>query len=121
MRFIALLLFIFAMTSPAEAKVTGKEILGACREIASATSTKDELSEEPRMIGHCAGVIEALMVTSRLYSDGTKFCSPENASTSQGPKVLVKFLDEHPQALNEQAIILVLMAFKVAWPCSKAN
>jgi hypothetical protein len=122
MRFVALLLFTVAWTSCAPAQSsgwTGNEILAACRDVAS--SAKDDPFEEPFVAGHCAGMIQALMVTSRQYSDGTKFCSPENASTNQGAKVLVKFLDDHPQALNLHVIPLALAAFRNAWPCPKAN
>src|SRR5260370_28823967 len=98
MRFLVTLLLIFASTSYALAQgafMTGNEILTACRVIATYDPAKDDPQfPDPLHEGYCAGMIDALILTSQLKSSEVKFCSG-NASISQAAKVLVKFLDEH--------------------------
>src|SRR5258708_27306737 len=123
MRFIAVLLLTFASTSSALAGGgwTANELLEACRGIATlATFNKDDPPDDQISAGICIGMIGTLMITGRDYSDN-KFCSPDHATIQQGAKVLVKFLDDHPQALNLPAAPLAVAAFRVAWPCPKTN
>ena len=64
--------------------------------------------------GFCAGIVEGT-----LWSlPRTDFCLPNDATTGQGLKVLVKYTDYHPEELHERTALLATRAFVKAWPCS---
>ena len=64
--------------------------------------------------GFCMGIVEgALWSLPR-----TDFCLPKDATTGQGLKVLVKYIDDHPEELHERTALLATRAFVKAWPCS---
>jgi hypothetical protein len=117
MRRMALLLLTFASTSFAALAqegeaMTGNEMLPACRAVATMESAA--AFDDPFTAGFCAGMILMLPSTGRI-------CSPDKATIQQGAKVLVKFFDDHPQALSLPASILAKRAFEVAWPCPKTK
>jgi len=63
--------------------------------------------------GFCMGIVEgALWSLPR-----TDFCLPKDATTGQGLKVLVKYIDDHPEELHERTALLATRAFVKAWPC----
>ncbi len=118
LRFLALVLLTFASASGALARNdTGNEMLNACREVATSDPAKDDLFDDPLSVGRCVGMIEMLLYVGGQLPDNLKHCLPDKVSISQGAKVLVKFLDDHPQGLNLQATLLAVTAFRVAWPC----
>ena len=43
----------------------------------------------------------------------------EDVTTGQGLKVLVKYIDDHPEELHERTALLATRAFVKAWPCSR--
>ena len=64
--------------------------------------------------GFCMGIVEgALWSLPR-----TDFRLPNDATTGQGLKVLVKYTDDHPEELHERTALLAAGAFVKAWPCS---
>ena len=61
--------------------------------------------------GFCMGIVEgALWSLPR-----TDFCLPNDATTGQGLKVLVKYIDDHPEELHERTALLAAGAFVKAW------
>jgi hypothetical protein len=45
-------------------------------------------------------------------------CAPPDSRASQLARVVVKFLDEHPERMNEDFRLLAMEAFHRAWPCN---
>lgn len=45
------------------------------------------------------------------------FCIPDNASATQLAKVVARYGTEHPEKLNEAALVLVSDAFTKSFPC----
>jgi hypothetical protein len=62
--------------------------------------------------------IEAKRATMRCDSVW-KECVPDEATAGQLAKVVVKFLNDHPERLHEDAFGLIHDAFKAAFPCPK--
>ena len=46
------------------------------------------------------------------------FCLPENVGAIQVIRVIVKFLDNHPEMLHQKSEILIPVALAIAFPCS---
>jgi hypothetical protein len=67
--------------------------------------------------GKCVGVVATLLAVSRDLQPYAAFCQPQGVTVSQGIKVLLKYLDEHPDQLNEPMMYLAISAFREAWPC----
>jgi len=47
----------------------------------------------------------------------TYFCFPDGSTKGQYARVLVRFLNDHPERLHEDEGVLVLEAFEQAFPC----
>jgi len=64
------------------------------------------------------GVVEGFWA----YAANSKvqlFASPEDATTSQFSKIVVKYMNDHPKELNLRTARLILMALQDAYPPKK--
>jgi hypothetical protein len=77
-------------------------------------------------IGYLTGFAEGLdameMVVSNTFEEystmRTRYiCFPDGSTIGQSARVLVKFLNDHPERLHENEGVLVLNAFQKAFPC----
>ena len=66
--------------------------------------------------GLCMGIVEGLMWS--LPGWGV-VCLPKGVTTEQGLKVLVKYMEDHPEELHDRTAELAFRAFVKAWPCSR--
>jgi hypothetical protein len=69
--------------------------------------------------GYILGVADMHNALNALLSspkDNT-YCLPDNASVSQLGKVVTKYGHDHPEELNQAALLLVNNAFTRAFPC----
>ena len=72
---------------------------------------------EARSAGECEGMIESAMIFSSNLPPDVRACPPELGSTLESAKVLLRYLEQNPDRLNEAGITLVFEAFRDAWPC----
>ena len=76
-----------------------------------------------RDAGFCMGIVEGLMWS--LPGWGV-VCLPKGVTTEQGLKVLVKYMDDHPEELHDRTAELAFRAFVVdngmpaQWCCAYA-
>jgi hypothetical protein len=77
-------------------------------------------------IGYLTGYVEGFdamaMATGKTYADYLKMKNadirfPEGNTLGQNARVLVKFLNDHPERLHEDEGLLVFAAFMNAFPC----
>lgn len=69
--------------------------------------------------GYIFGVVDMRDILNHSLSnpkDGT-YCIPDNASATQLAKVVARYGNEHPEELNEAALILASNAFSKSFPC----
>jgi hypothetical protein len=69
-----------------------------------------------RDAGFCMGIVEGLMWS--LPGWGV-VCLPKGVTTGEGLKVLVKYMEDHPEELHDRTAELAFRAFVKAWPCSR--
>lgn len=79
--------------------------------------------------GECMGLVRGIMDTMTLWQsvdhggpvDNTAMhgCIPDSIKTIQGARIVVKYLNDHPERLHVPDTRLVLMAMVDAFPCSK--
>lgn len=66
---------------------------------------------------HCSGVIAALTYVSPALSDDERFCPPQGYSVLQARRIVVRYMETHPEDLHTNYIVLALRALQRAWPC----
>jgi len=73
---------------------------------------------EARSAGACEGMIETAMFFARNLPPDVRACPPVQGSILESARVLLRYLDQNPDRLNEQpGITLAFEAFRDAWPC----
>ena len=75
---------------------------------------------------HCLGVIEGVRETMSLWQDTNEraklsmkgvACIPDDVTPLQATKVVVKYMDAHPESLHVLGSALVAIALRDAFPC----
>src|SRR5205807_7301045 len=72
---------------------------------------------EARSAGSCEGMIETAMLFSPNLPADVRACPPAQGSILESVKVLLRYLDNNPDRLNEPGITLAIEAFRNDWPC----
>ena len=73
--------------------------------------------DEARAAGSCEGMIETAMLFSPNMPADVRACPPGQGSILESVKVLLRYLDNNPDRLNEPGITLAIEAFRNDWPC----
>jgi hypothetical protein len=69
--------------------------------------------------GNCFGTADTLMIVGRFLREPFRFCQPLEVSTAQGLKVAVAYMEAHPEMLHLDLSLLMVDAFRQAWPCKQ--
>jgi len=72
---------------------------------------------EARSAGSCEGMIETAMLFSPNLPADVRACPPAQGSVLQSAKILLQYIENNPNRLNEPGITLAIEAFRDAWPC----
>ena len=70
-------------------------------------------------VGRCAGVIEALIWIVSSIEGSDRFCPPRPLPPKQAVRVVVPYMEQHPDQLHLDIKVLALRALQQAWPCPK--
>ena len=108
-----LLLSIIGMGS-ATVVDKGNDARRSC-ELLVQNSFRDQ--DEARSAGACEGMIETAMLFSPNLPANVRACPPAQGSILQSAKVLLRYLDNNPDRVNEPGITIAIEAFRDAWPC----
>jgi hypothetical protein len=73
--------------------------------------------DEARSAGACEGMIETAMLFSPNLPADVRACPPAQGSILQSAKVLLRYLDNNPDRVNEPGITIAIEAFRDAWRC----
>src|SRR5271168_1857107 len=73
--------------------------------------------DEARSAGACEGMIETAMLFSPNLPADVRACPPAQGSILQSAKILLRYLDNNPDRVNEPGITVAIEAFRDAWPC----
>ena len=105
----ALLVALVLLGATSSAMADGIDDLAGCK----AATGRDAGGRDA---GFCMGIVEGLMWS--LPGWGV-VCLPKGVTTGQGLKVLVKYMEDHPEELHDRTAELAFRAFVKAWPCSR--
>ena len=113
---VAVAIMVSATAFAADAPVdTGNYLLRQCREAIKIIDGKDGDIQDA---SYCFGFVRATY--SALQMDASDFgvCPPSGGVTGeQGVRIVVKFLNEHPERLHEDAFVLAFVAMGQAFVC----
>jgi hypothetical protein len=82
-------------------------------------SVKGELSSsyiEGHMQGECVAIIRGLVDAAYLQPP-SPFCVPDDATNGQMVRVVVNYIDRHPEKMHMPFTHLAAEALLKAWPC----
>ena len=71
--------------------------------------------------GECSGAIDAIFMLRRALDQSIRFCPPPRVAPGQKVRIVAKYLDDHPEQMNDDFTLLVVRAFYQVWPCPNAN
>lgn len=89
---------------------SGNYYLSACQ--AFATNNFSMAFES----GQCAGFLQAVISGTK---NGGIVCIPSKVTLGQVAKVVVQYLENHPQILEQDFILLASYAVGATWPCTR--
>lgn len=115
---IGLLSLLIGTSAKAEElRDDGNELLRDCAE-----SPHGKLPEDAFRFGTCigylSGIVDMHMVYARIPNLPISCVPPERVSVRQVQRVVVKYLQEHPEQLHYTKFALVNIALNQAFPCS---
>jgi len=126
---IAALVIGLILLSSHTAFCDGNELLSQCN-TAIAMLNDAKGSSDPTNTAHmgfCFGLMNGVMDLNRFYQNLYDqieykgillFCIPESGiDNSQAARIVIKYLNEHPERLHEHTMRLVFTAFVEAFPC----
>jgi hypothetical protein len=102
---------------------SGTDLLGMCRE----PSSEEDMDEEDMVgLSYCAGLVTGIIALNDTYrqyalkKDVPLFCAPKDGvPIEEGARVIVKYLQDHPEQLHFTDATLAILAFKSAFPCRR--
>ena len=112
------LLFVPVMSvQRARAYSTGKDLQEWC------TAALDKQLQSGARAGLCVGFLDAFRQLSRMLPSppNTRLeCLPEGVGQEQFIRVILKYIDQHPEKLHIPAAQIVYDAANAAFPCPAA-
>jgi hypothetical protein len=68
--------------------------------------------------GVCVGAVDTLHLLIRILPETTfRSCPPAQVTTGQELRVIIAYIEAHPQRMHENFRILAIEAMREAWPC----
>ena len=79
----------------------------------------DVTNDETLGMGYCLGLILGIKFLAGAATKNTAYpiCVPDNAPSGQVLSVVLRYLRNHPQKLNDNFLYLIMDALLEAWPC----
>jgi hypothetical protein len=120
----AVLALVVAEQAPAQDASSGNHILPGCRAFLD-VNTGLKPSASAFTAGQCVGTIDGLIQAAQaqlLRERGATevvvaFCAPDGVTMGQMVRVVVKYVDQHPELMHIAFSTLALSALAQAWPC----
>lgn len=100
----------------------GNALLEHCQQVMRVVDAESSKNTNPVGAGQCLGMLEGVRSTMTILHtalpENYRICFPKNGiSNGQAARIVIKFLEDNPAILNQDATFLSLLAFKEAYPC----
>ncbi|HUK99552.1 MAG TPA: Rap1a/Tai family immunity protein [Nitrospirota bacterium] len=101
---------------------TGNELLRDCGLAIRGFNGEKLINADHEKAGVCLGYVEAIVDEQRLVPTSLQFfCIPSNITYEQDIRIIVKYLNDHPEQLKWDANALIKHALDQAFPCKKGK
>jgi hypothetical protein len=102
--------------------IDGNTLLKACRLVVKASDGEPFPANQGVEFGYCLGLIQgvrsALMIHKDQLTPVYRICFPYTGITNeQAARIVVKYLDSHPELLNEDPALLTVYAYRDVYLC----
>ena len=109
----------------------GVDLLKDCKAAIKAGDNNQEVSSiELANANECVGYVIGILDSEAFYSStltllkdknvkqATFYCIPDDVTVNQSIRVIVNYLENHPEKLNLSSLYVSVMALKTAFPCN---
>jgi len=106
---LLVLLLLLPASTWAQDNTTGNSMLTVCKDVAT----------NPQSIGaaFCLGEASALRNVSNHLDERMRSCVPQTVTDGQAVRVIVKRMEDFPETLHKNFLVLALAALRSTWPC----
>jgi hypothetical protein len=115
---LSILALAMALTVPALAQddpsANTNTMLAHCRNWIDRVPMKPA---DTALAGVCAGTVAAALHYSTILEAPYKSCPPKGTTNGQAIAAVVRYLDAHPEVLDQDFRMLTLSALRATWPC----
>jgi Rap1a immunity proteins len=111
---------IFSSSNAYGGDGTGNTYKLGCRLLAADTPVPADKIEAVK-VGECSGAVDAIFMLRRALDPSIRFCPPPRVAPGQNVRIVAKYLDDHPEQMNDDFTLLVVRAFDQVWPCPNTN
>lgn len=110
----AMVLMVFAIPARAEERSSndGNELLSSCQAMVRIFDDHDNKADYC-LAGNCLGLVRGVGYAC------PKVCITHGVNTMQAVRVVVKYLQDHPEKLNLDNVVFIQDALTKAFPCKK--
>jgi hypothetical protein len=100
----------------------GNALLDNCKTVLNMGGrTHTVKGKDAHKMGYCRGLLRGLILSMQYYKASSRkdalYCTPDDITSEQAVRVVVKYLEGHPEELHETDAILATKAFMQAFPC----
>ena|SRR5579863_1997121 len=67
--------------------------------------------------GICYGMITAMAFVGPILPPELTFCPPAGDTNAQDVRVVLHYIEQHPERRHEDIRLLAVEAFRSVWPC----
>ena len=123
---LLLVLISFSLTGNAAEDIhSGSKLLQNCNSysmLVDGSSNSKIILGAGLCLGTVRGIIDAGAIFDTFAEQAGKppsnvFCVPESVTADQGVRVVIKYLEGHPEDLHKRGTTLTVHALKQAFPC----
>ena len=99
---------------------SGVELLRGCKLSIKWTEGEklgyDDASKASVCVGYVQGVLDTY---AGFHKESQLFCMPNGVTTYQVMRILIKYLNENPEMLHDDAMFLILSGLRNVYPCGE--
>ena len=124
---VFVLMFVWSFITYGATNDNGVRLLSECSNAVLARDNHNLSDNEFARGFYCLGRLQGVKEMNEFYrlvlekmgkKSATEFCLPKGGvENGQASRVVVQYLRDHPEQLNEVSVILIIDAFRKAFPC----
>ena len=100
----------------------GYKLLFDCGPLVAFIDGEKQDESKATGVAFCLGLMQGMLHMNNYYEynqkGATLFCQPDGNTIGQAARIVVKYLQEHPEELHKRESMLAIEALRVAFPCA---